>query len=77
MYAKKHQSYVLLNFYDMQNDADSTTTLRIGQKSEMVWQATTDSSDRLISNYVNNKVTVYKEYKMCISICKLFKSSAN
>jgi len=33
----------------MQNDADSTTTLRIawiGQNSEMVWQATTDSSDR-------------------------------
>jgi len=36
MYAEKHHRYVLLNFYEMQNDADSTTTLRIGRNSEMV-----------------------------------------
>jgi len=36
MYGKKHCRYVLLNFYDMQNTADSITTLRIGQNSEMV-----------------------------------------
>jgi len=33
-------------FYDMQNDADSMTLLRIGQNSELVWQVTTDSSHR-------------------------------
>jgi len=48
MYAAKHHRYDLLNFYDMQNDADSITTLRIGigQNSEFVRQVTTDSSDR-------------------------------
>jgi len=36
VYPAKHHTYDLLHFYDMQNDADSITTLRIGQKSEMV-----------------------------------------
>jgi len=39
MYATKYQRYGLLNFYDIQN-ADSITTLRIGQNSELVWQVT-------------------------------------
>jgi len=35
MYAKKDHRYGLLNFYYIQN-ADSITTLRIGQNSELV-----------------------------------------
>jgi len=36
MHATEHHMYDLLNFYDMQNDADSMTTLRIGKNSELV-----------------------------------------
>jgi len=36
MYTTKHSKYDLLNFNDMQNDADSMTTLRIGQISELI-----------------------------------------
>jgi len=48
----------------MQNDADSIATLRMGQNSELFWQVMTDSSD--INSYINNKVTVYKEYINCV-----------
>jgi len=36
IYAAKHHEYDLLDFYDMQNDADSMTMLKIGQNSELV-----------------------------------------
>jgi len=36
MYAANHHRYNLFNFYDMQNDADSITTLSIGQNSDLV-----------------------------------------
>jgi len=36
MYAANHHRSDLLNFCDMQNVADGTTTLRTGQNSELV-----------------------------------------
>jgi len=35
VYARKYDGYDLLSFYYMQNNADSTTTLRIGHNSEL------------------------------------------
>jgi len=40
MYATTHHIYDLLDLYDMQNDANSRTTLGIGQNSKLVWSVT-------------------------------------
>jgi len=50
MYAAKHHRYDLLNLYDMQNDADSMTTLRIGQNSGLI-QMTSDTFLNVLFNF--------------------------
>ena len=62
MYTTRHHKCgYLLNFYDigLQN-ADSITTLRIGQNSYRTGLTIDDSFFSQISSYIKNDVTVHK-----------------